>query len=1114
MLSTQTIAAPWRLFRPWQPDVHAPIERQLSDYIELPAVESYEQLENTSVFPEIQSQFLSDIGQLKELARHFINNEYDVKVDAFHSKLETPPEDLREHLLPLYRETRFHIHQLINQLENQLNATTDEHNYFASLLHNCLNEIDLCPAGVHSRFANSYVDFQWPQAGLDGLLFKIRKDLFHEFIGAFIFQCQREGRLTIVQSMEVHLFNCLHNLYCDALALPPIVDPRASDNIARQLLDQFLASAPLAVNQCTIVRTFSKLWSERLSTVLHEQGIAAWETDAITAGQITAERAQALDTGLFQPINHLLQTTPGQALDLWQVIEESDDGSYRLSRFREKILFWLCSYFHSSNGRVFAVIPNSSGSQCSLFIGSIDDVFFWVFDQDRYCCIGEPCTLQAENHITLTLTHLAAIDFSTWPDQVCFALLTQAMAQTEHAEDIAAFLLHPATNEQLYKTAQPVRQALSQQLSEKYLHGSESFTEKLKMAIVYQLLRLKPQKVTHHILHCLVDTPLLETVLSFLHAVLVDITPVTQTLTAWQVADFSLDSLGKLLTADDCQRVFHQALNLKQAQLLSNLLLTGHCDDLAGAGHDNRLLSNSDHSLVNLLSLFASHGILPGLKYLLELCQGNNIGRICNFNWEFLNGAAEFGQTDCLATLLAIDGVNVNHKAGFGWTPLIEAARHGHYECIRLLLATKDIQINAANDDGWTALIFAAKYGHTQCVEILLSDDRILVNCKTVDGWTALNCAADSGHTDCIKALINADNIQVNLPNPYGSSPLLSAVRCGSAKSLKVLLTAPDIDVNLANNKGRTPLHAAAQLDKADCVEALLAIEGIKLNEKDHDGWTPIDFAAIFGKVQCIRLLLATSGILINEKNSNGFSPLHAATAMGHIECVKELLFAPGIDINLTFDYGWTALHGAAESGRAGCLRALLKAPDIMVNKKCDRGWTALYYAVANDHADCVEALLDAPGIDINLTFDHGCTALHSAAESGRAGCLKALLKSPDIMVNKKCDRGWTALHYAVTNDHADCVEALLGAEATKVNKRSSCNLKTPLMLAINHESVACARLLIGHARTNINKVSPSLNTALTRARAIELTDIVNLLEADPRLCRPVDRALKFLKRQ
>ena len=61
--------APERLFRPWQPASEAPIER-LSDYIELPAVDSYEQLKNDSAVPRTQHQFLNDIKQLKSLARH------------------------------------------------------------------------------------------------------------------------------------------------------------------------------------------------------------------------------------------------------------------------------------------------------------------------------------------------------------------------------------------------------------------------------------------------------------------------------------------------------------------------------------------------------------------------------------------------------------------------------------------------------------------------------------------------------------------------------------------------------------------------------------------------------------------------------------------------------------------------------------------------------------------------------------------------------------------------------------------------------------------------------------------------------------------------------------
>lgn len=1107
MLSACAIPTPERLFRPWQQDTQVPIEGQLSDYIELPAVDSYEQLEHDMAFDDIQEQFLSDIRQLQSLARHYVNEQYDDTIDAFHDKLETPPVYLQESLLPLYRETRFHIHQLINQLKNQLDATAEEQNYIASVLHNCLEGIDLCPAGVHSRFANSYADIQAPEVGLDGMLFKVRKNLFHEFIGAFIFQCQRDGWMNSIESMEVHWFNALHNLYCDVLALEPIIDPSAPGNIPGSLLKRFLASVPLAVSPCTIIRTLSTVWSDQLSTVLHKQGITAWETDVITAGQITAERTQALDDGLFKPVNHLLQATPGQALDLWRVIEESGDDSYRLNRFREKMLFWLSDYFCPSSGQIFAVIPNGGGSRRSSYVGSINDIFFWVFDHDHRLHIGHPCTLQTDNHTTLTLAHLVAFDFSTWPQQVCYALLTQAMAQTESAEDIAAFFMNRTISEQLDKTPQPVLQALSQQLREKLLCGPDCFMSRLSDAIIYQMGRMETGRLLQHqTLRWLLDTPLLKPTLSFLlRMASVDLAPITHFLTSWQIVDLSAEDLRALLTAGDCRRLFHQAMALDQAQILSNLLLTGHCDHIAIA------LMDGPRS-VNLLRLFASHGNLSGLIYLLTL-SGSGFGRRANFNWSPLNSAAEFGHTDCLATLLAIEGANVNYRVAKGWTPLLEAARHGHCECIKLLLAAKDIRVNAFNDDRWTALICAARHGHTQCVEALLSDDRTLTHYKTEDGETALTFAADFGHTGCVKALLKAPNTLVNLPNSSGSTPLLCAAKSGHTECLKVLLTVTGIDVNSANNEGCTPLHAAVQSGEAACIEALLAIDGIKLNERDCNGSTPLLCAAQLGHTECLKWLLTATGIDVNSTNNMGYTPLHAAAQHNAAPCVEALVAIDGIKLNERTRDDWTPTDLAAIYGRVECLKVLLATGRILVNQKNAKSVVPLHAAAFTGHTECVDALLGVAGIDINLTDKLGWTSLHGAAEEGQAGCVEALLNAQHIKVNKKNNKGSTALHSAARYGHADCVELLIRAEATKVNRRSLRYQKTPLMLAIKHGNVACARLLIGHERTNINKLSLSFNTALTLARARGLTEIVDLLEADPRLCRSVDRVLRFLKR-
>ena len=118
----------------------------------------------------IQSHFLDDIQKLRHLAHTFVNQQYDDGIDFFHQRLKTPPDDLQNCLLPLYRDTRFQIHRLVKMLENHQHASADQQAYVASRLHDCLNDIDQCPAGVHSRFAMSFSKIEADQAGLNHLL--------------------------------------------------------------------------------------------------------------------------------------------------------------------------------------------------------------------------------------------------------------------------------------------------------------------------------------------------------------------------------------------------------------------------------------------------------------------------------------------------------------------------------------------------------------------------------------------------------------------------------------------------------------------------------------------------------------------------------------------------------------------------------------------------------------------------------------------------------------------------------------------------------------------------------------------------------------------------------
>ncbi|USE37503.1 ankyrin repeat domain-containing protein [Endozoicomonas sp. SCSIO W0465] len=1094
-----------RLFQPWQPvttgESPAQTPGHQSDYIELPKVNRYEELENHAFFPEIKSRFLSDILEMKQRVSLFVNHQYDKPIDAFHGKLKSAPEHLKGSLLPLYRETRFQIHQLVQQLKDQQNdPNVDNKDYIASVLHDCLNGIEYCPAGVHSRFSQSFLNLEASRAGLGGKLYKIRSELFHQFIQSFLLEQQREGLINTLPSMEIHWFNSFHNLFCEPLGLAPIVDPMAPTILSDALTRRFLSAAPLSVNACTILRKLSSEWSGQLSETLEKMGVQAWESQAIVPAELTSDRTGILESTLFKPVNHLLKTTEEQSLDLWAMIEETSNGNYHLGRYREKLLAWTAHHFGESSARVFTAIPG--GVDSLLHIGTINELFFWVFHHDQRLPAGQACSFEADNHTTLTLPYLTLIDLSTWPETTAYALLTQAMEQTDEAEHIASFFLQNAISEQHGKASAMVVKALSNQLCDKLIKHDDTFKETLCQRVCDHFAS-DNTTIAPGALDWLTNTPLLKPVLLRLKKQEIDISPIVKNLASWQISDFSHDDIKELLTPNDCQRLFNQAFKRKQAEILSNLLLTGHCDQLSH-------LLNDDQETP--LALFACSGNLPGLEYLLKL--GNpEVNQKDRFGWTPLFSAARYGHAACVRALLAADSIDVNVKTPKGTAPLNSAARNGHVACVRALLTAEGIDVNGRNGDGFTPLNCAASYGHVECVRALQTAEGIDVNGRNRDGLTSLNCAARNGHAACVRALLTAEGIDVNGKTHDGLSPLYCAARSGHVECVQALLTAEGIDVNVKTLKGNTPLTCAAREGRVECIKALLTAFGINVNEKGNGGNTPLHFAARYGQVECVEALLNASGIIVNEKNKQGDTPLNFAARYGHTECVKALLKANGILVNEKNKNGITPLNNAAIFGHAGCIRALLTACDIQVNKKTNDGFTPLNCAARHGHAECVTALLTAYGILVNEQNRGGFTPLNSAADAGHTKCVEALLSARGVQVNDKNRYGFTPLHSAALAGHAECVKALLGATGIMVNITSNYK-NTPLISSIIFEHTECARLLINDPRTNLNQVNKDMDTALTKARRKRLTEIINLLKNDPRLSNSINhRIIRWLRR-
>ena len=108
----------------------------------------------------------------------------------------------------------------------------------------------------------------------------------------------------------------------------------------------------------------------------------------------------------------------------------------------------------------------------------------------------------------------------------------------------------------------------------------------------------------------------------------------------------------------------------------------------------------------------------------------------------------------------------VNDKNDDGYTPLMLAAQKGNTERVAELLAQDGIEVNTQDDINNTALIFAAKNGHEKIVEPLLAADAD-VNAKNNHGSTALMRATRNNKTESIKLLEKVINANKELKTQH-----------------------------------------------------------------------------------------------------------------------------------------------------------------------------------------------------------------------------------------------------------------------------------------------------------------------------------------------------------
>ncbi|MDP0589633.1 MAG: ankyrin repeat domain-containing protein [Candidatus Endonucleobacter bathymodioli] len=1108
--------------------------KDLPNYIQLPEVKKFEDLKNHCSFPKIQTNFLNDIDEFKQLVRYFVANKFDKPLNTFYKNIQHSYDGSFSHLLPLYQETALDLRCLIVKLKRyhtqhkEYDTDSKQKDYIATVLNSCLEGVDECAAGVHGRFRLSFLDLEASERGLAGKFLSARKTLLHEVINSFMAEVMRKDNREISQIMECHYANGLYNLACKDLNLDPIIDVFATLPSDKGTIERFKLAVKAHVSRNSIIRKISREWSNELNTLLQKWGISIGENKSIPASELKSGIIDSCDNRLFKLINSWLGTKKTEAINIQTLMAEDDNGDYSFAGYQEKLLAWVAHHIKETkdNSLIESKVTVFSSIPCTvtpnLHIGTIDGAFFWLFDDEQHLEAGHPCAFKSDNHVSLELSHLASNHLCSDPE-ANYDLLTQALEQTDKAEDIASFFMSWDISKKLGNRESWLTHTLANQLTDKLIRKSDEFKATLCKCVCDQVVNCEGKVILPEAIGWIINTPLLKPVLLELNRHKIHISSITQNLNSWQISDFSANDIQLLLEPQDIKRLTAQAIRLKQSKLASRFF-SGYSarsiEDLVRTPSRKLLLGETEMTKLSkslnswqisdfqekdikllltpkdcqrlfkqayalkdtdLKSRLLKAGYCDEVVHSLTLKHAELVSHLlatghCDEIIDSLNGG-EKGLMRFFDKNGIAKGVKYLLKKNDINQSFLYAAQDGNVESMKALLA---IGASAKHSDpaGMTALCFAAQNGHLECVNLLLAANGTLVDIPDLFFRTPLTYAAENGHVECLKALL-AIGANVNSSDYYGKTALRFAAKNGHSKCLNVLLDS-GARVDLTDGNKVSPLSCAASAGHIKCMKILLdASEDKQVDTVDDMDYTPLIRAASHGHLECAEALLAR-GAKADAKTALNNTPLSYAAAGGHIKCLKMLLNTKGDQVDVTDRQGLTPLGHAAKKGHIECVEELLTA-NANTSIRDNLGIIPAHYLALSGHKKCMEKLLAKHPVDIATRDNNGLTLLHSAASKGHIDCCAVLLALDSTLADTKDKFGNTPLHLAAENGHIGCMSQLLTdadiAAKTKNNKGH-----TALDLAAKKGHKDCTNVLL-------SSISSDEEKTYMAYRALKLTE-------------------------
>jgi ankyrin len=219
------------------------------------------------------------------------------------------------------------------------------------------------------------------------------------------------------------------------------------------------------------------------------------------------------------------------------------------------------------------------------------------------------------------------------------------------------------------------------------------------------------------------------------------------------------------------------------------------------------------------------------------------------YGWSSLHLAAVKGHLAITKKLFAKGGLP-DVKSNSGYTPLLFAAQFGRSDMVAWLLALDANVKSATKEGGWTPLHLAAE-GGLLAVAKQLQAKGALLNALSNYESTPISHAAIFGKSDMITWLLEL-NVDIMRASSDGTTAFHVAAIRGHLTVAKQLHARGAL-IDVPSKDGFTPLHRAAQFGHSDTVAWLLGL-GANVNAATSDaGWTPLHLTAANWTRRCSR---------------------------------------------------------------------------------------------------------------------------------------------------------------------------------------------------------------------------------------------------------------------